>query len=126
MTLKRLVETGCIVQTKQKFKLGDEGRKYLKEQQRSYATKADTKKTEEAKKNEKNTEKCDNKVIQDAIDNEKILDIMYDGGSIPYVKRPIRPKRVYTASNGTQILEAICLIDDKLKKFSLYKVKIVA
>ncbi len=126
MTLKRLVETGCIVQTKQKFKLGDEGRKYLKEQQRSYATKADTKKAEKAKKNEKNTEKCDNKVIQDAIDNEKILDIMYDGGSIPDVKRPVRPKRVYTASNGTQILEAICLIDDKVKNFSLEKVKVIA
>jgi antitoxin component YwqK of YwqJK toxin-antitoxin module len=120
MTLKRLVETGCIVQTKQKFKLGDEGRKYLKEQQRNYATKADTKKVE------KNTEKCDNKAIQDAIDNEKILDIVYDGGSIPDVKRPVRPKRVYTASNGTQILEAICLIDDKVKKFSLDKVKVIA
>ena len=64
--------------------------------------------------------------IQDAIDNEKILDIMYDGGSIPDVKRPVRPKRVYTASNGKQILEAICLIDDKLKRFNLDKVKVIS
>ena len=34
MALRRLVETGCIVQTKQKFKLGDEGRKFLKEQKK--------------------------------------------------------------------------------------------
>ena len=119
MTLRRLVETGCIVQTKQKFKLGDEGRKYLKEQQKY------------TKKAEKKTEKGDNIVIQkgpiqDAIDNEKILDIMYDGGSIPDIKRPVRPKRVYTASNGKQILEAICLIDDKIKKFSLDKLKVIA
>jgi len=114
-TLRRLVENDYIVQTKQKFKLGDEGRKYLKEQQKYMKKgKADVKNT------------GDNKVIQDAIDNEKILDIMYDGGSIPDIKRPIRPKRVYKASNGTQILEAICLIDDKLKKFSLDKVKVVA
>ena len=119
MTLRRLVENGCIVQNKQKFKLGDEGRKYLKEQQKY------------TKKAEKKTEKGDNIVIQkgpiqDAIDNEKILDIMYDGGSIPDVKRPVRPKRVYTASNGKQILEAICLIDDKVKKFSLDKLKVIA
>uniref|UniRef100_A0A6C0DMZ6 H15 domain-containing protein n=1 Tax=viral metagenome TaxID=1070528 RepID=A0A6C0DMZ6_9ZZZZ len=114
MTLKRLVETGCIIQTKQKFKLGDEGRKYLKEQ-----------------KKPKNTIKYDNNVvqegpIQDAIDNEKILDIMYDGGSIPDIKRPIRPKRVYKASNGNLILQATCLIDDKVKNFSLDKVKVIA
>ena len=114
MTLRRLVETGCIVQTKQKFKLGDEGRKYLKEQ-----------------KKPKNTIKYDNNVvqegpIQDAIDNEKILDIMYDGGSIPDIKRPIRPKRVYKASNGNLILQATCLIDDKVKNFSLDKVKVIA
>jgi len=111
MTLKRLVETGCIIQTKQKFKLGDEGRKYLKEQQK-YKGKADVKNT--------------GKVIQDAIDNEKILDIMYDGGSIPDIKRPIRPKRVYKASNGNLILQATCLIDDKVKNFSLDKVKVIA
>jgi hypothetical protein len=114
-TLKRLVQTGCIVQTKQTFKLGDEGRKYLKEQQKPM------KKVKATKEDEK----CDNRVIQHAIDNEKILDIMYDGGSIPDIKRPIRPKRVYTASNGTKILEAICLIDDKVKKFSLDKVKVI-
>lgn len=116
-SLKRLVETGCIVQTKQKFKLGDEGRKYLKEQQKP-------KKAEESK----NTKKCDNKLIQDAIDNEKILDIIYDGGSIPGVKRPIRPKRVFMTSYTPkkEILEAICLIDDKVKKFSLDKVKVIA
>jgi predicted DNA-binding transcriptional regulator YafY len=91
----------------------------LKEQQKP-------KKAEEGKENEKNTKKCDNKVIQDAIDNEKILDIMYDGGSIPGVKRPIRPKRVYMTSYTPkkEILEAICLIDDKVKKFSLDKVKV--
>jgi len=110
-TLKKLVETGYIVQTKQKFKLGDEGRKYLKQK---------------PMKKGKSDEKCDNEVIQDAIDNEKILDIIYDGGSIPDVKRPVRPKRVYTASNGKQILEAICLIDDKVKKFCLDKVQIIA
>ena len=110
-TLKKLVETGYIVQTKQKFKLGDEGRKYLKQK---------------PMKKGKSDEKCDNEVIQDAIDNEKILDIIYDGGSIPDVKRPVRPKRVYTASNGKQILEAICLIDDKIKKFSLDKLKVIA
>ena len=67
-------------------------------------------------------------LIQYAIENEKILDIMYDGGSIPDIKRPIRPKRVFMTSYTPkkEILEAICLIDDKVKNFTLDKVKVIA
>ena len=64
-------------------------------------------------------------LIQYAIENEKILDIMYDGGSIPDIKRPIRPKRVFMYSPKKEILEAICLIDGKVKYFSLDKVKLL-
>ena len=98
----------------------------MKEQQRIHETKADT-------KNNQKTIKYDNTVIkegpiQDAIDNEKILDIIYEGGSIPGVKRPIRPKRVFMTSYTPkkEILEAICLTDDKVKCFSLNKVKVIA
>lgn len=40
-------------------------------------------------------------------------------------QRPIRPKRVFMYSPKKEILEAICLIDDKVKYFSLDKVKLL-
>lgn len=134
-TLRRLVETGCIVQNKQKFKLGDEGRMYLKKFTLK-ELKPDTRRISSKKGNP--TPRTDNPVqpnnsrntkhdkIQFAIDNEKILDIMYDGGSIPDIKRPVRPLKVFkTAYSKKEILQATCLIDDSVKNFTLDKVTII-
>ncbi len=134
-TLRRLVETGCIVQNKQKFKLGDEGRMYLKKFTLK-ELKPDTRRISSKKGNP--TPKTGNPVqpnnsrnskhdkIQFAIDNEKILDIMYDGGSIPDIKRPVRPLKVFkTVYSKKEILQGICLIDDNIKNFTLDKVTII-
>ncbi len=126
--LKRLVETGYIIQTKQKFKLGDEGRKYLKKftlkELKPVKKSNPVQHTYSNSKHDKIQSKTE--VIQFAIDNEKILDIMYDGGSIPDVKRPIRPLKIFkTAYSKKEVLQAICLIDDKTKNFSLDKVTII-
>ena len=65
-------------------------------------------------------------LIQYAIDNEKILDIIYGDGSIPDIKRPIRPLKIFkTAYSKKEILQAICLIDDNIKNFTLDKVQII-
>ncbi len=132
-TLRRLVETGCIVQNKQKFKLGDEGRKYLKniilkelkpDTRRISSKKGNSTQNDNSKKTHHKGSKHD--LIQYAIDNEKILDIIYDGGSIPDINRPIRPLKVFkTAYSNKEILQATCLIDDNVKNFTLDKVTII-
>jgi predicted transcriptional regulator len=133
-TLKRLVETGCIVQTKQKFKLGDEGRKYLKTTQGPFKkfTLKELKPVKKVNPGANNSNPQPNRIqsktdlIQYAIDNEKILDIMYDGGSIPDIKRPIRPLKIFkTAYSKKEILQATCLIDDNIKNFTLDKVTVI-
>ena len=129
-TLKRLVETGCIVKNKQKFKLGDEGRKYLKKftlKELKPVKVNSTQKTKDDKLTHSKQGLSKHDLIQYAIDNEKILDIMYDGGSIPDIKRPIRPLKVFkTAYSKKEILQAICIIDDNIKKFTLDKVTVIS
>lgn len=127
-TLKRLVETGCIIQTKQKFKLGDEGRKYLKKntQKELKPIKKGNPTQNDNSTQTNNSRNTKHDKIQFAIDNKKILDIMYDGGSIPDVKRPIRPLKVFkTEYSKKEILQATCLIDDCVKNFTLDKVTII-
>ncbi len=130
-TLKMLVETGCIVQTKQKFKLGDEGRKYLKTTQgpfKKFTQKElkPIKKVNSTQAPQPNRIQSKHELIQYAIENEKILDIMYGDGSIPDIKRPIRPLKIFkTAYSKKEILQAICLIDDNIKNFTLDKVTVI-
>ena len=65
-------------------------------------------------------------LIQYAIENEKILDIIYGDGSIPDIKRPIRPLKIFkTAYSKKEILQATCLIDDNIKNFTLDKVTVI-
>jgi hypothetical protein len=56
-------------------------------------------------------------IIDEAIKDTKILDIIYNGGSIPGVKRPIRPLRIFKTYKGKSILEATCLIEDAPRRF---------
>ena len=127
-TLKSLVETGCIVQTKQKFKLGDEGRKYLKTTQGPFKkfTLKELKPVKKINSTQPTYGNSKHDKIQYAIDNEKILDIIYGDGSIPDIKRPIRPLKIFkTAYSKKEILQATCLIDDNIKNFTLDKVTVI-
>lgn len=121
-TLKRLVEDGYIAQNKQSFKLGDKGKEFFKSIDFKSIRKLDFQ--ECATSPTKGPIKGKLTIIDEAIKNNKILDVKYAGGSIPDVKRPIRPIRIFKTNKGETILEATCLIEDLPRRFTMDKLSI--
>jgi hypothetical protein len=111
-TLRKLLEEGYILQDKQKFKLADKGKDFFK-----VSRKLEFDYPQEEVKPTKGPIKGKLTIIDEAIKDDKILDIIYNGGSISGVKRPIRPLRIFQTYKGKSILEATCLIEDATRRF---------
>lgn len=121
-TLCRLVSEGYIAQNKQSFKLGDKGKEFFKSIDFKSIRKLDFDYQECMKPSSPTKGKLT--IIDEAIKNNKILDVKYEGGSIPDVKRPIRPIRIFKTYKGNTILEATCLIEDAPRRFIMDKLSV--